>query len=56
MLLRFLVTPMDGCLVIMEGSLLLIDLLTPMDEFLVIREGSLLLKLLLLQRMVDLSL
>ena len=50
------VTPMDGSLVIMEGSLLSRFFFTPMDDSVVIMEGSLLSRFLLLQWMVALSL
>ena len=49
-------TPMDGSLVIMEGSLFFHIFVNPMDGSLVIMEGSLLFIFLLLQWMVAFSL
>ena len=46
------VTPMDGSLVIMEGSIFVDIFVTTMDSILVIMEGSLLSIFLLLQWMV----
>ena len=50
------VTPMDGSLVIMDGSMLSIFFFTPKDGSLVIMEGSLLSIFLLRHWMVELSL